>query len=71
MRRWDHLEQAARRVDAKLTTARGAEATIADIDDQTPLVTVSVGSALAPADRDRVLRAAVAAALLEMRRRGA
>jgi hypothetical protein len=70
MRTWRQLSQTAARIDAEIRRA-GADAQIVDTGDGDALVTVSAGFGLPPRDADLVLRAAVDAALLQMRRLGA
>jgi hypothetical protein len=71
MRSWRQLAGSARRVDAELPAPRGMSAEVLDVHSRSPLVTVTVGETVPPNDRDRVLRAAVGAALTEIRRLGA
>jgi hypothetical protein len=71
MKSWNQLYGLAKHVETKLRTAHGTTAELVDVEEDSPLITITMGDGLGPIDGDRVLRAALAGALGEIRRRGA
>ena len=71
MKSWNQLYGLAKHLETKLRTAHGTTAELVDVEEGSPLITITMGDGLGPIDGDRVLRAALTGALGEIRRSGA